>query len=269
MPVEKLETRGSGAMSYDNTLGNIKTRLYMCDLDDAPALWAEYSHNTHYPSEGGYFIRTRSSIANGECYSTATLVFAGNPDLASNSGAGGNHEDGDTEYAPVVATMEKPLEQHPNYRTNWNYELLIHKDAPIEVPTWWLTAKTTVIEDDEERKQYEWVKPGTRKTDWNVLMGQYYEDPPSTVDFRGVETWVYPSVVMTETKYFRKRDDAANATLEVGRLKAPNYTGPYLSANKYWLVESSTPQRVGKYWAAVSQHRYADRGWNSALYVEA
>ncbi|MPN51219.1 hypothetical protein SDC9_198861 [bioreactor metagenome] len=55
----------------------------------------------------------------------------------------------------------------------------------------------------------------------------------------------------------------------IGKLLAPDYTGPYLSDDKYWLVGDSTVQRAGKYWTAATSHRYADMGWNTELYSEA
>lgn len=265
MPVAKMETTGS-TESYDSSLGNIKTRVFQCWLADADALWTEFAHNQSYPEYGGYFIRTRSSIDRGPGFATARLVFAQSPDISLNSGSSGSHEDGDTEYDLDVSTIEKQLEAHADYKANWNYELWAI-DGTTSSPAWWLTATKTIIEDADDRKKYQWVKPGSVISGWYRLFEVYYEDPPSTVDFRGVEAWEYPQVIMNVTRYYRDRDDAEAQVVETNQLVAPAYTGPYSSDNIYWRITNSRVIRSGKYWCCVTSYKYADRGWNTALYT--
>lgn len=264
MAVEYIETMGSGAMSYDNALGDVTTRIFVCDLDDMALLWGEFAHNVPYPELGGYFLRTRSSCTPGARFATLTMMFAQQPETRSSGGAGGTHEDGDTEYNFVAASTEKALEQHPNYRTSWNYELLAI-DGTTTSPAWWLTATDTKIPADD-RATYQWVKPGTRVDGWFVLFGVYHEEAPSTVDFRGVETFADDAVSLSVTEYYRKREGAVNQLLANNHLKSPPWSGPYDSAAIKWRISSSTVQKAGKYWACVTLYEYANIGWNTALY---
>lgn len=268
MPVEKIETVGSGALSYDSDLGVVTTRIYLCDLSDAATLWAEYVHNTEYIAEGGYFNRNRSSIRPAECFATATMVFTELPDMSTSGGSGGSHEDGDTEYNFTASSMEKPLEQNSNYRTCWNHTLLA-TSSTAAVPEWWSTA---VDLKDADGTTYRWEKPDTPIPAGWVQLKDVYVGPTTAgnfVDFRGVESWIYPAPVLQVTKYYRSRADAEAQLLAVGNRKNPPHSGPYKSGALYWLVTLSTVNRSGKYWVCLTEYTYADRGWNTAIYAEA
>lgn len=251
MSVEKIETVGSGARS-----GNSFTRIWMCDLADAQALWGEFAHNQKY--DDGYFNRDRSSLTLGACFATASMVFTEAPTTSSSGGS--SHEDGDTEYNFNTATMEKPLEAHPDYLTYWNHVLLA-KNGTTQSPIWYLTAKTIKIQDDQV-EVYKWAKPEDSVPDgWYVLADQKEA-------FQGVESWVYPAPVLTVTKYYRSRNLAVEQLQAVGMLQSPPWSGPYQSDAKYWLVTNSTVGKSGSYWACTTTYTYADMGWNEDLYSD-
>ena len=255
MPVEKIESVGSGSRSGDSI-----TRVYMCDLDDAAALWSEYTHNAQYVEEGGYFNRDRSSITPGECFATARLVFTETPTVSSSGAGGGNREDGDTEYNFDAPSTEKPLELHPNYVTMWNHVLLA-VDGTTVVPEWAALATDTTI-PESDAGTYQWARPGDSvPSGWFVLMAQ-------TQEFKGVESWLYPNPVLTVTEYYHDRASAVAKLTAVGFLKSPPWSGPYKSEAKYWLVTNSTVSTSGRYWVHVEQYTYADMGWNEQLYSE-
>lgn len=250
-------------MSHDNTLGTVTTQIYICRLEDANALWAEYLHNSHYPAEGGYFIRTRSNIRTEECFAVATLVFAANPETGSDGGGGGSHEDGDTEYNFTVSSMERQLESAPAYCVNWNYELLA-KEGTTEVPDWW-SAENEIELTEENAAKYKWVKPGTQIDGWYLLKGVLHEEG-TAIDFRGVEAWADSAPVLVVTKYYRSRSLAITQLLEVNNLKSPPWSGPYDSAAEKWRISNSTVQKSGRYWVCVTTYEYASTGWNPLLY---
>lgn len=255
MPVEKIESVGSGSRSGDSI-----TRVYMCDLDDAAALWLEYTHNAQYVEEGGYFNRDRSSITPGECFATARLVFTETPTVSSSGAGGGNREDGDTEYNFDGHTSDKPLELNQNYRTFWNHELLAVKGVTA-VPAWAYTATSTVI-PVADMFTYQWWTPGERPPDgWFSILA-----PPE--NFQGTTGWLYPQPVLTVTEYYHDRASAVAKLTAVGSLKSPPWSGPYKSEAKYWLVTNSTVSTSGRYWVHVEQFTYADMGWNEQLYSE-
>lgn len=255
MPVEKIESVGSGSRSGDSI-----TRVYMCDLDDAAALWQEYRHNAQYVEEGGYFNRDRSSITPGECFATARLVFTETPTVSSAGSGGGSHEDGDTEYNFITSTTEIPLETHPQYRTFWNHELTAIKGVTA-IPAWAYTATDTII-PVADMFTYQWIALGERPPEgWFSIMA-----PPE--EWRGVLGKLYPQPVLVVTKYYRDRANAVARLTAVGMLKSPPWSGPYESKAKYWLVTNSTVSTSGRYWVHVEEYTYADTGWNKTLYSE-
>lgn len=255
MPVEKIESVGSGSRSGDSI-----TRVYMCDLDDAAALWSEYTHNAQYVEEGGYFNRDRSSITPGECFATARLVFTETPTVSSSGAGGGNREDGDTEYNFDTSTTDIQLERHPQYRTYWNHVLLSTKEITSS-PSWYLNATDTVI-PESDREKYKWASPGDSYSDpWVVLV-----DIPE--EWRGIQGKLYPQPVLVVTEYYHDRASAVAKLTAVGLLKSPPWSGPYKSEAKYWLVTNSTVSTSGRYWVHVEQYTYADMGWNETLYSE-
>ena len=250
MPVEKIETVGSGARS-----GNSITRIWMCALEDGPALWGEFVHNQQY--DDGYFNRDRSSLTLGACFATASMVFTEAPTTGSSGGS--SHEDGDTEYNFNTATMEKPLEAHSGYLTYWNH-VLLSDDASRPIPDFYYTATNLVIPSSEFK--YQWARPEDPVPDGMVVLADQKNN------FKGVESWLYPAPVLSVTKYYRSRNLAAEQLQAVGMLQSPPWSGPYQSEAKYWLVTNSTVNKSGNYWICTTSYTYADMGWNEDLYSD-
>ena len=70
--------------------------------------------------------------------------------------------------------LSLPIENRGNYCTNWNYHLIAL--GTNTVPSWWETAKTTVISNENDIKIYRWIKEASEipleKTDgksWRMI----------------------------------------------------------------------------------------------------
>ena len=97
-----------------------------------------------------------------------------------------------------------PLEVHKNYRAKWNYYLAA---APGEssVPSWWNSAKDTVLNHSDSQK-YAWIKtpgelPNDKKGRWHIL-----KDPVKP----GYETYDVATYSVTETARFRSANAAGS-----------------------------------------------------------
>lgn len=256
MAVEKIATVGDG-----NRSGDTVTRIYITRKGDAATLWGEYIHNESYPD--GYFNRKASSINYGEAYATVTLAFGRYPDT-SYSGGTGDFEDGDTEYNCNGSTMDKPLETLKNYKTRWNYDLyeyLKKGEQPIGgTPDWYWDATDRIIPAADFGK-YQWAQnqPGPdAEGEWALAAART----------KNAEAYKYPAPTISVVRYYHSRNKAFEQLQALGKLKAPGYTGPYLSGNEYWLVMDSTVQKTGRYWAVNTVHTYADEGWDEDFYTQ-
>jgi len=75
--------------------------------------------------------------------------------------ANGNEIPKGSSYGPkqsslTVRMLSLPVESRKNYRTNWNYHLIAL--GTNSIPSWWATAKTTAITNENDIKTYRWVK---------------------------------------------------------------------------------------------------------------
>ena len=93
--------------------------------------------------------------------------------------ANGNEIPKGSSYGPkqsslTVRMLSLPIENRGNYCTNWNYHLIAL--GTNTVPSWWETAKTTVISNENDIKIYRWIKEASEipleKTDgksWRMI----------------------------------------------------------------------------------------------------
>ena len=183
--------------------------------------------------------------------------------------------DGDTDYALSITYMEKPLEMHPAYRTNWNYDLYAAVEATEEnlknppfsgSPGWWLTATGTDISPEEQTK-YKWGKStppdqtvkenGVSKTyRWLLII-------PRTKP--GQEVFPYAAPTVTERIYFRSRGKAENNLRKANTHVAPKKTYIYPKEAKNWVVQPSGIEESGGYYITVNTYTYADK-WDEDFY---
>jgi hypothetical protein len=161
-----------------------------------------------------------------------------------------------------IGTLEKPIETHPDYRTNWNYNLVVKSGAEAGDPTTWWTSNTDLSVDltfgDDV---YKWVK--------DEVPAGYNMCESGNVKFvkqiPGVESYILPSPVVESTFYYSSYRSAVDALLVVGTKATPDMT--FGAAGGEWLVMGCDVSLEGKKWAVRTTYQWADK-WNDKLYGE-
>lgn len=185
--------------------------------------------------------------------------------------------EGETEYALNINDMEKPLEMHPNYRTNWNYDLFAAVEATAEnlknpqissSPAWWLTATTTNIPPEEQLK-YKWGKsaPPDQTVKENGISKTYRWLMAIPRTKPGQEVFPYAAPVVTERIFFRTRSRAEDNLRKANTHVAPKKTYIYSKNPKNWVVKPSGIEESGGYFITVNTYIYADK-WDEDFYNE-
>jgi len=173
----------------------------------------------------------------------------------------------DTAYGKKSAQLKgsmlsMPLETHKNYRAKWNYYLAA---APGEssVPSWWESAKDTVLNHSDSQK-YAWIKtpgelPNDKKGRWHIL-----KDPVKP----GYETYDVATYSVTETARFRSANAAGKMVANVlNKIGAPENAFGIRSGN--WKCDDASVSYNGKDWLATLTWTLSgnEEGWDKELYT--
>lgn len=166
-----------------------------------------------------------------------------------------------------AGVMRMPLESHEKYLANWNYYLAqgIRAGAYVEIPNWWSTAKTIILDATLSQK-YKWVKSPSELPVGPDKIGrrwQIIKDPMKP----GVEGYDIATYQITESV---KQPSATRCGAYVaGRLNKivdPNETfGPYEGD---WKCDSASIQWDGKHWKATLTYTLSgdSAGWDIDFY---
>lgn len=237
------------------------TYTFRCKKGTGGEAFRSLQHGNAYafPFGTGYLDKKRSSVTSDECYDTVTIALCDTqPDGAMISGNPNSAPD--TEYVRSTTAMEKPLEMHKNYRTNWNYDLYCYVPTggqQEEPPAWWETAKDLT---DADGLKWAWDKsrpPKDEKGHWELCIQR--RKP-------GVESYYYTATTITETLYTRNKKTAYKKVNNVNVLKAPAETYGLPADAEKWYISSSSIQYQNKYWCIVTEFIYADNGWDEDIY---
>lgn len=158
--------------------------------------------------------------------------------------------------------LSVPLETHKNYRAKWNYYLAA---APGEssVPSWWESAKDTVLNHSDSQK-YAWIKtpgelPNDKKGRWHIL-----KDPVKP----GYETYDVATYSVTETARFRSANAAGKMVANVlNKIGAPENAFSIQKGN--WKCDDASISYNGKDWLATLTWTLSgdEEGWDKELYT--
>lgn len=247
----------------------------MCAKSDGAYVFTSLINGAYYSTLGdsggdiiailGWFDKQSSSCTPGEAYSTLILVFDKQnvQDLVT---------DGSTKYAPVytlsTATMERPIEQHPDFLCKWAYnlyELVTVGSTPSALPAWAATDNnpaggtraTPVV-----RANYLWSRtpPSAPDSEHEYIQVQ------TAVKF-GVDSYLVPRPTVTSTIYYRTRSIASSDIVVVGRLKTPGNTFVYPATQSCWLVtDAQISEATDELMAVTATYQYAAEGWDTAIY---
>ena len=167
-------------------------------------------------------------------------------------------------YSADANAMECRLEElraMRKYRMCWNHNL--YECVPdgqgitLPLPLW--------IEADEDGShadgiQYLWA----------------YSQPASAPEGSGwrevyhrtkaADTFIRPSLIVHERRYFRTEKAAESAVQKVGTLQAPGKTYGKTSDQEHWLIMKSSVSPDGGIYVLQTDYQFAVDGWDGDLY---
>lgn len=217
----------------------------------------------------GWYQRDRSGVQMKEAYAEITLVFDRQnvQGLIPTSGSA-------TRYDPVyllnTSTEERPIEQHPNFKCIWTYNLyeLVVIGGTTTIPGWVNTdnnpaggtRSTPVVRDD-----YLWSHTPPASPD----PAKEYKQVAAAIKF-GVNSYFIPRPVVTSTVYYKTRNVGNSDLSVVGQLKAPAEVYIYGSSATQWLVTGSNVQEASDDLMDVTTtYMYVPEGWDTDIYAVA
>jgi len=169
---------------------------------------------------------------------------------------------GPKEHTLDITVMPVPLEDHPDYRTNWNY-CLAAKGTEL-TPEWWETATDPIL-SAEERIYYRWVKTPSGVTalgeNWHLLK----------MRTMNCESWLSPSYTITElSRHCRLRDASWAAAARAGKICMPEL-GDFETGIESWLNLGGQIYPDGRRYVAKVIYKASPypSGWDERLYEKA
>ena len=157
--------------------------------------------------------------------------------------------------------LSMPLETHKKYQARWNYYLA---GAPgvKAAPSWWETAKDTVLNHADSQK-YAWIKtpgelPNGKEGRWHIL-----KDPVKP----GYETYDVATYSVTETARFRSASAAGKMVANnLNRIGKPD--NDFGIKRGDWKCDDAGVSWNGNDWLATLTWTLSgnEEGWDKELY---
>ena len=158
------------------------------------------------------------------------------------------------------ATLSRPLETHPNYRTRWNH-CLCAAPGTTSLPSWYSAAVNTLVPDADSGK-YCWCRtPAEAPRDAN---GRWKQLAAPTKP--GVEHYDLTAYTVIETARFRSAARAGRMVAgTLNRIGTPANTFGITGGN--WKCEDAEVSWRGNCWVAqLRWTRSGDTNWDPDLY---
>ena len=161
------------------------------------------------------------------------------------------------------AMLSIPIEQHKNYRTNWNYFLASAPDVTYS-PEWWLDATDPILTAEAAQK-FAWIKspseaPVDKRGKWNVTHKPTYP---------GVNSYDVAVYTVTETAKFSSAKKAGQMIASnLNRIGRPEEDFGLTKGGFNWKCDDATVSYNGRNWfATLTWTRSGDnRGWIQEIY---
>ena len=253
--------------------GSLVTLKFYAEKTDAESVYSYFVDGAYYTTVGasgngnstwtvnGWYQRDRSYCQMQEAFAEITLVF----DTQNVQGLTPT-ADSQTRYDPVydlsTSTSERPIEQHPNFKCSWTYNLYqlidIEGGTASAVPAWAATdTNPAAIHDGYLWSHTPPVSPDPAKR---------YVQVQAATDF-GMDTYLVPRPVVTSTIYYKTRQVLSSDIVHVGEVKAPSEVYIYGSSATQWLVTSGAVQDASDDMRAVTtSYTYNKEGWKTKVY---
>lgn len=261
-----------GNMSRSGTL--ITCRFYSAKAD-ADAIYTFFVDGSYTIRVGmaqtgfdsfvvnGWYQRDRSGVQMKEAYAEITLVFD-TQNVQGLTPASGSSDKYDPIYNLSTNTDERPIEQHPNFKCSWTYnlyQLVTLGGTPSAVPAWAATDTNPAA----IHAGYLWAHNPPASPDAE----HEYVQVQAATDF-GMDTYLVPRPVVTSTIFYKTRSVQNSDIQHVGKLKAPSETYIYGTTATQWLITSGDVADASNDMRAVTtSYTYNEDRWKTKVYPEA
>lgn len=268
----------TGNMSLSGTLVTLKLMSAKADAQTIFDFFADGAYTIRVGANttalesflvNGWYQRDRSGVQMREAYAEITLVFDRQNVLGLNE-TSGNTDRFEPTYSLGITMDERPIEQHPNFKCIWAYnlyELIVEGGTPSAVPAWATTdnnpAGGTRAVPVEREPQYLW----SRSQPPSPEPGKYYKQVKAAIKF-GVDSYLIPRPSVTSVIYYKSRNIAQSDIINGGKLKAPPETYIYPNTQTCWLCEpSGVNEASDDLMAVTTTYVYAAEGWDTDIYA--
>jgi len=234
----KIRTPESGGVQATQE-GFVKTRVYAVNHGD-DKFYREINHTTSDGRLNSFTVDPAPS------FDTLTETYL--EDRDGNAIEEWPKEKG-TKYFPLADPIERPLEEHENYLTTWNYDLYA-KDKDAEVPEWATTAKDKSNAKDID---YSWAK-SVPMEGWAKIKKRIKPK---------IEIWHDSIPKVIRRTYSTDYAWITTALLALNRLITPAQV--FVFTNLQWLVTNVTLSQDGIWYVAEIEYTGA-KSWDPELY---
>ena len=155
-------------------------------------------------------------------------------------------------YTMSSSILEKDIEQHPDFKTIWKYNLAKKKGTSETAPSDYTTTASTEL----DKQDWKWVEEVDSLPEGWIIYAQKTK--------KNVKSYPVPSVSVHKKQYYTSKTSAASAASTVGSISTPGETFGLGSTNN-WLVTSANVYYEDKFWVAELDYQYAD-SWDTDIY---
>lgn len=177
-------------------------------------------------------------------------------------------------YNLSTRMIDRPIEQHPDYKVIWNHHIVGPFGAKIsnaEYLTWAALTKTNRPTGATEDVHWAKVNQAIAQTEEPVLTS----DSPffwCTATKPTKQSYLVPGPVVVATIYTRDELIMENYVALAGELIDPGNVFGLLSTDlgppvfKPWLATSPTSEKVNDWYVITVEYLYAADGWDTDIY---
>ena len=243
-----------------NSSGNSVVDRYYAPWAEALMAEETYTLGTECPYDARLSLQSIGISPNpSQTMGFVTLTYSTSDTVTQTDS--GNYEGG----CQVNASQE-PISTHPSYKVKWDhgyaYKIDTAETAPADYAS--ATSKKKTAED------WKWVR-------WDEQLDNTWKTDDTKPPVKaGIQSYLKPSPIVTETRYYSSMKKIGSVLQSVGTKQTPKITYglPTSAANKYtaqsegtFLLVGATVRKDGRKWAVDLTYQFSDTGWDGDIYA--